>query len=188
MKPVNRLIKTTFLLKAKKVSFECKRFLGKDILDLGAGRCYIAREIKNKNDVNITCLDIDDLNETDMKLNLYNGKKLPYSNNSFDTVLIVYVLHHCTDIISTLKEAVRVSRKNIIIFEDFGKSIFLHPMDYISNKLHNVEAPLNFKTEKQWISLFRKLDLKVKVIRRGVEKQVFYPFVKHTMFVLEVDK
>ena len=41
-----------------------------------------------------------------------------FKDNFFDSAIIAYVLHHCDDPVSVLKEAKRVCRGNIIIFED----------------------------------------------------------------------
>jgi ubiquinone/menaquinone biosynthesis C-methylase UbiE len=191
MRLFDRLVKPMCLVKADKISRCCERFVKGRTLDFGAGRCYIARELKERYNADITCLDIDNkLNETKMKLVVYDGKIIPFRSNIFDTVLIVYVLHHCTDPIESLKECIRVCRNGgrIIIFEDVGMTIQTYFMDWIANKLHNVKAPLNFKKRKDWLSLFNNLGLEVEHVEDGVERQIFYPFVGHSMFVLKVKK
>lgn len=190
MKLFSRIVKPLCLCKARKIAAHCGRFLEGKILDVGAGRCYIAKEIKMRYNLEIECVDVDNLNETDLKLVIYDGGKLPYKSGSFGTVLLVYVLHHCEDPIQTLKECTRVAKKNgrIIIFEDFGFIFFTYLLDWISNKLHNVAAPLNFKTREEWARIFRQLGLEVVHIEHGVERQFFYPFVEHSMFVLRVRK
>ena len=190
MKISNRLVKPLCLCKSRKIAERCGNFLSGRIIDVGAGRCYIAKELKSKYSKDITCVDIDDLNETDMKLAVYDGKKLPHRNNSFDTALLVYVLHHCENPVETLKDVARVVKKGgkIIIFEDFGFILFTHALDWLSNKMHNVDAPLHFKKYNEWVSLFKDLNLEIIDIRHGVERQVFYPFAEHKMFVLKVKK
>ncbi len=190
MKIFNLLVKPLVLSKARKVTNHCKKFVHGKVLDLGAGRCYIAKHIQETCNVEVKCIDIDDLNETNLELIVYDGKKIPFKNNEFDTVLIVYVLHHCEDPLEVLKECKRVCKSGgkIIIFEDIGHKFPTYVFDWIGNKLHNVEAPLNFKKHDEWLRIFKDLSLKLVYSEDGVEKQVFYPGVGHTMFVLGVKK
>ena len=190
MKIFNRFVKPLCRCKARKIADHCRKFLQGKIIDVGAGRCYIAEEIQTRYNSDISCIDIADLNETNMHLTVYDGKRIPYKNSEFDTALLVYVLHHCEDPVRTLKECIRVVKRNgkIIIFEDFGFVFVTYALDWISNKLHNVAAPLHFKTEEEWKSIFSSLGLKIIHIEHGVERQFFYPFTEHKMFVLEVEK
>jgi len=185
-----RLVRPLCLCKAQKITKHCRRFVKGRVIDIGAGRCYIAKEIQDVCNVDVACIDIDDLNETDLNLIVYDGRNIPYKSNSFDTSLIVYVLHHCKDPEAVLRECIRVCKNNgrIIIFEDVGFKFPTYVFDWIGNKLHNVEAPLNFKSLEEWKKLFKRLNLGIVHIERGVEKQVFYPLVGHTMFVLKVKK
>lgn len=190
MKLFNRFVRPLCLCKARKIVDHCGRFLGGKILDVGAGRCYIAKEIQTRLNADISCIDVSDLNETDLTLVVYDGEKIPYETSTFDTVLLVYVMHHCRDPLSTLKECIRVTKPGgkIIIFEDFGFILFNYILDWVSNKLHSVDAPLNFRTREEWRQTFGGLGMEIAHVENGVERQVFYPFVEHTMFVLKVRK
>lgn len=178
------IIKPLLLTKAKKIN-ECSRgFLKGKVLDVGSGRCYIAKELQSKSNLEVTCLDVKDLSRTGMKVVVYDGRKIPFRGNDFDTALIAYVLHHCEEPLDVLKEAVRVTRGNIVIFEDTKPSFFTNAMDFLSNKIRGVDTPFKFKTEKGWIKAFKKLNLKIVAVKRNVEREWFYPPVEHTMFVV----
>lgn len=177
-------IRPLLLTKAKKINDCCREFLNGKMLDVGAGRCYIAGEIEKKNDVNITCLDVKNLSQTGRKVTVYDGKKMPFNKNEFDTAMISYVLHHCEEPIKVLKEAVRVTKGNIVIFEDTKPSAFVNMMDFLSNKLRGVETPFKFRTEKEWLAIFKKLNLKIVAVKHNVEREWFYPLVEHTMVVV----
>ena len=178
------IIRPLLLIKAKKINDCCKDFLKGNVLDLGAGRCYIAEELQNKNRINVTCIDVKDLSQTDMNVIVYDGKNIPFKNNEFDTALIAYVLHHCEEPLKVLKEAMRVCKGNIIIFEDTKPSHFTKIMDFLSNKARNVDTPFEFKAEKEWLKIFKKLNLKIVAVKHNVEREWFYPFVEHTMVVV----
>lgn len=177
-------IRPLLLTKAKKISECCKKFLKGRVLDIGAGRCYIAEEMKRRNNVDVACLDVKDLSQTDVEVVVYGGKKIPFKDNEFDTALIAYVLHHCEDPIKVLKEAKRVTKGSIIIFEDTKPSGFVNMMDFFSNKLRGVKTPFKFRTEKEWATIFKKLNLKIVAVKHNVEREWFYPFVEHTMIVV----
>ena len=178
------IIKPLLLTKAKKIEECCKEFLKGKILDFGSGRGYISKEIEEKNKVKVTCLDVKDLSQTDMKVIVYDGRNFPFKNNEFDTALIAYVLHHCEEPLKVLKEAARVCKGNIIIFEDTKPSPFTNTMDFLSNKLRGVETPFKFRTENEWLEIFKKLNLKIVAVKHNVEREWFYPFVEHTMAVV----
>lgn len=178
------IIRPLLLTKAKKINDSCKKFVKGRVLDFGAGRCYIAKEMQSKNNIEVTCLDIKDFSRTDIKVVVYDGKKIPFKVNEFDTALIAYVLHHCEEPLKVLKEVIRVCKSNIIIFEDTKPSAITKAMDFFSNKLRSVETPFNFKTEKEWLDVFKKLNLKILAVKHNVDRQWFYPFVEHTMMVV----
>lgn len=180
---INKIMKPFCLIKAKKIYKECNKFLGKTVLDIGAGRCLIAKEIKNRRRCDIICLDVKDLNETELKLIVYGGKKIPFKDKTFESVLLVYVLHHCNNPEAVLKEAARVSKGNIIIFEDIDSKITRFCDFFVNKILHRVDTPLNFKSDKEWKGLFKSLNLYLVKYKTGVEKEWFYP-VKHIMYVL----
>jgi len=164
---------------------------GDDILDIGAGAGWIAEEITKRKKANTTLLDVIDFNQTDLKFVLYDGKTSSFEDNSFDVVFLNFVLHHTDNPIEVLKEAKRISRRNVIIFEDTYVStigrFFLCLWDYISNSPSFLVAPfkekmsLNFKTTAGWRSVFYNLDLKIvseKEYRGNIAKHVFFVLLK----------
>ena len=180
----DKIYKRLCIKKAKKICNECCSYIEGSLLDVGSGRGYIAKYIYQKTGKKVQCLDVKNLNLTNLPVRLYDGKKIPFKANSFDTVLLCYVLHHAKNPINLLKECIRVSKKVIIIFEDNADSLLANLLDIAYNKLHGVNTPLNFKNVDEWIEEFKRLGLKIIKIKRGVEKQWFYPGVEHIMFVL----
>ena len=170
--------------KAEKICNACSDYVIGSVLDVGSGRGYIAKEIFKRGN-KVQCLDIKGYNLTKLPLKIYDGKKIPFKANSFDTIMVCYVLHHANDPIKLLKECIRVSGKRIIIFEDNADSPLTKILDVLFNKLHGVETPLPYKRFNDWVKEFKKLNLKIIKIKRGVEKQWFYPGVEHFMFVLD---
>jgi SAM-dependent methyltransferase len=49
---------------------------------------------------------------------LYDGLHIPFPDDSFDVVLLIFALHHADDPAAVLREARRVCRRHVIAFED----------------------------------------------------------------------
>ena len=92
------------------------------VLDIGAGDCRLAVRLKEKANCTVVPVDVENFNQTDLKLIMFDGKRLPFEDNSFDAVLLVFVLHHAEDAKAVLEEARRVSRDRIIVLEDVTSS------------------------------------------------------------------
>ncbi len=184
MSVIDSILKPLLLIKAEKITECCSEFLKGKVLDVGAGRCHIAEKLQKEHNLKMSCLDVKDLSRTGAKVAVYDGKNMPFKDNEFDSALIAYVLHHCDDQIKVLKEAARVCRGNIVIFEDTKVSPITKFMDFAANKVRGVETPFYFHSEEEWKSVFKKLNLKITAVKHDVEREWFYPFVTHTMFVV----
>lgn len=164
---------------------------GEKVLDIGAGAGWTAREIQKRKNAKVILLDVIDFNQTDLKLVLYDGEKIPFSDNSFDSVLLIYVLHHAENPLKVLKEAKRVSGARIIIFEDtyisLSGKIFLYLWDFITNlpsflvKPFGEKMSFNFKKVSEWKKIFKRLQLKIIFQEEFQSKKI----VGHVLFVLK---
>ena len=117
---------------------------------------------------------------------MYDGKNIPYSDNYFDYVMLITVLHHTDDYIPVLKEAMRVSRKGLIIFDHQYKSYFewltLCFIDWPGNVPFGVYTPFNFKKRVEWKYIFETLNL-----REINYKDRVYVYGKYLDFILGKD-
>lgn len=174
------------------ITKEIERFVdkGDQVLDIGAGGGWIGKSISISRESQVTLLDVEDMNRTDLTLNVYDGKNVPFPNASFDDSLLLFVLHHCEDPIRVLAEAVRVSRKRIIIFEDTFRTPFEKFLacanDWISNSpffLANpfqMHMPFHYRSVEEWENIFSQFSLRVKF------KRITQHFItRHVLFVLE---
>ncbi len=91
------------------------------ILDVGCGKGFLLYEIKKLiPNCEVFGIDISKYainhgkKEIKNNLKIGNANKLPYAKNSFDLVLSINTLHnlYCYDLISSLKEIERVSKKH----------------------------------------------------------------------------
>lgn len=152
--------------------------LGDSVLDIGCGLGRVTKIIKNKG-YKITPLDVRDLSIVDdVKPILYDGKKLPFTDNSFDVSLIITVLHHTPDPEAVLKEAKRVSKK-IVVVEDIYENALQKYFTFINDSVLNFEFfghPHSNKDDLGWKKTFKILNLEllsdrslsIRLIRHGV--------------------
>src|SRR5579862_7982188 len=100
----------------KAVVFEIEGFLkgSKTIIDVGTGSGYIAFELQ-KRGYNVTPIDVTNISFIpEIKPIIYDGRKLPFKDKSFDVCLLISVLHHTKNPEAVLEEAIRVSKKIVI--------------------------------------------------------------------------
>lgn len=165
--------------------------VGSKVIDIGSGNGIIAERISKKLGVNVSLVDVVDKRKVKLPLTLYDGQKLPFESKTFDSALLIFVLHHTEAPENVLAEAKRVVNNNIIIYEDI---ITRNPFDKIGNFLHGfvfnkawkLENRATFKTEQEWRDIFKHLNLKIVSIYPLPKKAgIHYP-VYRMQFVLQV--
>lgn len=98
-------------------------------------------------------------------------------------MLLIDTLHHTSNPQALLEEAIRVSRKYIVIKDHYlqGKiSLYiLKFMDWIGNEAHNVSLPYNYYQYESWEKIFDSLGLEKE---RLITKLNLYPFPINLIF------
>lgn len=192
MKIVKEIIKKRRKKRAGKHSALFENFIpfGSKVLDIGAGRGFIAKDIAEKRKVDVTLLDVVNFNQTNLPFVLYNGETIPFSENSFDVSLLITVLHHCDEPENVLSEAIRVSKSRLIIIEDVYRSFWGKKYIIFLDTLFNLPClikqprenmPFNFKTESEWRTIFKNFNLKI-VYQKRFKLFGIFP---RCLFVLE---
>lgn len=184
-----RLFSKIYKRTARKMCRDCENFIekGSKILDLGCGSGITAKVFQDFFQADLVGVDIIDIRVEEIPFQFIDGVTLPFTDNSFDTVLINYVLHHTTDPISLLQEAKRVTKKNIIIYEDLPEGFLskfickIHGIsfNYFFQKNNNKG---HFREEQKWKDVFNNLGLKL-----IFEKRIscFLKPIKNKLFILE---
>jgi ubiquinone/menaquinone biosynthesis C-methylase UbiE len=156
---------------------------GELILDIGPASCTVT-EALIKQDLKVFPLDVENFSIVDTVLpTLYDGDRMPFKDNQFDTSLILFVLHHTPDPVNVLTEAKRVSRK-IIIFEDIVTSPTHKSLTAALDSLMNLEfydQPHTNKSNEEWMSIFDKLELKLLAREHRTSAMI----MRHALYFLE---
>ena len=172
---------------AKRMCLACHGFIskGSKILDLGCGSGIVGKTFKDFFQAELIGVDIQDCRVANIPFQVYNGKNLPFSEKTFVVVLINYVLHHSEDPIALLKEAKRVTKDKIIIFEDLSEGFLsklickIHGSSF--DRFFGNPTKASFKTESEWEKIFQELGLNI-----VFKKRVNNFSAKKELFVLRV--
>lgn len=167
------------------------------ILDFGCGDLSLSKSLKKIYPfLEITGVDVTNFpkRSKNIKFIIYDGKTLPFKNNSFDTVIAFYVFHHSENAFSSFEECVRVAKYRIIFIESVYRYRFELPfmkmMDWIYNKVKPESIPLSYQffSYGNWIKVFAKHQLRI--VSSKKIKQVFLPsfFPIGASYVFEVFK
>lgn len=137
-----------------------------EVLDVGCGDGLISSLIaENRKDINIRGIDVLVRGKTKIPVTEFDGETIPFPDKSFDAVVFVDVLHHTLDPMKLLREAVRVSKKHIVLKDHlrdgFLANATLSFMDWVGNKPHGVVLPYNYWRENQWRTAFEELNLNI---------------------------
>jgi SAM-dependent methyltransferase len=106
--------------------------------------------------------------QTQIPVEAFDGRRLPYADSTFDAALIVDVLHHTDDPAELLREAARVAPV-VVVKDHLADPILavsrLRFMDWVGNARHGVRLPYNYWTRARWDEAFRVLGLSVETWR-----------------------
>lgn len=154
------------------------------VLDVGCGDGLIDRHImENRPDLKITGTDVLKREETHIPVTVFDGKKLPFPDKSFDCVIFIDTLHHTDDPTSIMAEAKRVAKRNIIIKDHYAENRFsftvLKFMDWVGNKFHGVVLPYNYLSSTLWGEVYNGLGLRKE---KEINRMDLYPFPFNFVF------
>ncbi len=164
---------------------------GRRLLDLGAGEGYVARALRHRTEAWIGSADVGPFRRAAVPYVMYDGARLPFADGTFDTTLILLALHHCAAPDAVLDEAVRVTRRRLIVMESTYRNrrerFWLGLLDgRLNGHRHGgrMNVPFAFRDPEGWRALFAARGLEAVATRwlgPWWERLVHHPL----LFVLE---
>jgi ubiquinone/menaquinone biosynthesis C-methylase UbiE len=97
---------------------------GDRVLDVGCGAGYLANYLQEMCGADLTGLDVQDFSTGDIAFSRFNGTSIPFPDQTFDHVILSFVLHHSRDPMTLIQECRRVARRSVIVFEDLPENRF----------------------------------------------------------------
>jgi SAM-dependent methyltransferase len=144
---------------------------GASVLDVGCGDGQLDRLVAERRpDLSFRGIDVLVRDAPEIPVAPFNGSEIPFDDASVDVVLFVDVLHHTEDPMVLLREAVRVTRRTVVIKDHDRSGLLAAPtlrfMDRVGNARFGVSLPYNYWPRRRWLDAFNALGLKVVVWKK----------------------
>ncbi len=144
------------------------------VLDVGCGDGQISAQIESRHDgVSVTGIDVLLRPERHIPVTQFDGKTIPYPDDSFDAVMFVDVLHHAEEPAALLAEAVRVSKRYVLLKDHLRTGFFgmwtLRFMDWFGNAHHHVVLPYNYLSATEWEQTYKDVGLRPIKIKKDLK-------------------
>ncbi len=128
-----------------------------NVLDVGCGNGFIAHHLSGMLGTTVVGLDVGDSTAARINYLPYDGRHFPLKDQSFDAVLLCYVLHHAQDAVLVLNEVSRVLRDGgvAIIYEDIPSLWWDRMVCWTHNRQwRGRTGPCTFRLEQGWRKTF----------------------------------
>jgi SAM-dependent methyltransferase len=137
---------------------------GSEVLDVGCGNGFIAHHLSALLGTSVVGIDLAENTRALIDYRRYDGAAFPVVDNSFDAVLLCYVLHHAQDVgvvVSEMRRALRQGGR-AVIYEDIPQTL----MDRAVCWIHNLQwrhrtGPCTFRREPEWRALFESCGFEI---------------------------
>lgn len=134
------------------------------MLDVGCGNGFIAHHLSAMLGVSAKGIDLGNSAAAPIDYRQYDGTQFPVPANSFDAVLLCYVLHHAQDISIVLDEVRRVLRTGglAMIYEDIPLSLWDRGVCWTHNQQWRKRTgPCTFRRAPEWRRQFNSMGFEV---------------------------
>ena len=178
--------------KAYDTACEVARVVPRDsrVLDVGCGEGFVAHHLTALLRTNVIGIDLASSADAPIEYLSYDGKRFPVKDQSFDGVLLAYVLHHAQDAQLVLSEARRVLRTGgvVIVYEDVPQNSWDRFLCWTHDrKWRSRTGPCTFRGEPEWRALFLKFGFEpVSEQPLSRWRDVFHP-VSRRLYVLKAN-
>lgn len=162
-----------------------ERYVSGKILDVGVGMGSMNKLLREKG-YDITGIDVAD---STLYKNyppiIYNGSEIPFKKKVFDTGLLLYVLHHCSDPLKVLEETMRTC-KRVVVIEDTYRNNFEKTLVTMRDSFGNMEFYQHpYRKVTEWQRLFRQKKWNVLYKKEWSDISYYGMYGRFVLFVIE---
>lgn len=159
----------------------------KRIVDIGCGTGHVAALLMKKGK-EVVSVDVSDKSlVSTIKPIVYDGKRLPFSDQSFDTSLLLMVLHHTPDPRVVFLEAARVG-KELVVIETVYKKLFDRILTVLFDSLGNLQPRFywnSYYKDEDWKTFFKSMGYRVEATQHHQDHQWFLIPQFHSVYFLK---
>lgn len=163
------------------------------VLDLGAGEGYVGRVVAERTGATVTLADVAPSSRVaGLHEIVYDGIALPSADESYDVVLLFYVLHHAAEPDAVLSEALRVTSGRVVVVE----SVHEGPAEKrryewidrtvnrlrLGGRLADGHSIVDMKTPAEWKRMIS--DAGGRIVDR---RERYWPWHRQAFFLIERD-
>lgn len=157
---------------------------GSSLLDVGCGDGRLAALLQDQCHLSrVEGVDVLVRDEVAVPVRAFDGRHLPWPDQSWDFVMAVDVLHHADDQRALLGDMFRVARLAVVLKDHLCESAFdrwmLLKMDGVGNDRHGVAVPGHYLSRAKWERLFAELGASVETFHDCVP---IYPWPLSLIF------
>lgn len=158
------------------------------VLDIGGGWGFYAAPLEKRGH-DVTVLEVVKPAYQRAPVVIYDpAKPFPFPDKSFDTSMLVTVLHHIPDPVSVIREALRVTRGSLIVVEDIYRHALGRFWTVLRDQIYNFEYfghPKQFRKKEEWLEIFSGLGCAL-LEEKEVTTQIAGLSILNGVFVLRV--
>jgi SAM-dependent methyltransferase len=156
------------------------------MVDIGAGTGHVSAGLERLG-LDVTPVDVADFSFVDgLAVTVYDGERLPFTDDSFDAALLCSVLHHVPDQDGLIAEAARVAPR-VVVVEDVHQNRLHEGVASLVDRVTNLEldgTPHRYRDDPGWRRCFAAHGLTVVQMRRWASLGGLF---RHVAYRLERD-
>ncbi len=124
-------------------------------LDFGSGDGFFCHHLGAGGRIgSITAVDVVERRHSFVRPQLYDGRRLPFADASFDLCYAVDVVHHCPDPLAALAEMTRCSRRWLLLKDHNCQGplghLTLAVLDELGNRRFGIPSPGRYQRNWAW--------------------------------------
>jgi len=152
--------------RAYDMALEIARLLPRDlsVLDVGCGNGFIAHHLSALLNASVTGIDLGPAAEAAIDYRRFDGNFFPVEDQTFDAVLLCYVLHHAQQVRVVMEEMRRVLANGgyAVVFEDIPAAWWDRLVCWTHDlKWRKRTGPCTFRSPFEWQTIFTEAGFEV---------------------------
>lgn len=162
----------------------------KRIIDIGCGTGHVA-DLLIKTGKEVVPVDISNKSLVNtIKPIMYDGKHLPFPDKSFDTSLLLMVLHHTPDPAVVFSDAARVGN-DLVVIETVYKKLFDKIVTVLFDSLGNLQPRFfwnSYRRDEDWKTFFKSKGYSVEATQYHRDWWFLIPYLHNVYYLKKMKK